>query len=90
MTLPRKALCSFVVACLVALVLACGGDKGDSCSEEGKVLGECDEGFVCGRKNNDQTGELVCLTQCTSAASCTASEDCYGVANTNLRGCRPR
>ena len=85
----RKALVLSFVALFIALV-ACGGDKGDSCDEEGKVIGECDEGFVCGRANNDQTGELVCLTRCDTQLNCSASEDCYVVGKTNLKGCRPK
>jgi hypothetical protein len=91
----RKVLasCCVVGSCLagfVAFAGACGGDKGDSCSDEGEVIGECDDGFVCGRKNNDQTGELVCLTRCDTQLNCLASEDCYGVAGTSLKGCRPK
>lgn len=85
----RKVLVSLLVACFVALV-ACGGGKGDSCSDEGEVVGECDEGFVCGRENNDQSGELVCLTQCQTQAQCEVDEDCYPVGKTNLRGCRKK
>jgi len=85
----RKPLCAFFVGSFIALV-ACGGGKGDSCDEEGKVIGECDEGFVCGRQNNDQTGELVCLQQCNTPVNCGADEDCYGVANTSLKGCRKK
>lgn len=85
----RKVLVSFLVVSFIALV-ACGGGKGDSCDEEGKVLGECDDGFVCGRANKDQTGDLVCLTRCQTQAECGANEDCYGVGKTNLKGCRTK
>ena len=87
----RRALCVlFVGSLLLCIASACGGDKGDSCSDEGKVIGECDEGFVCGRKNNDQTGDLVCLTQCNTVVNCLENEDCYSVGNTSLKGCRPK
>jgi hypothetical protein len=84
----RNALAVVVVALLV--FAACGGDKGDACSDEGEVIGECDEGFVCGRARNDGTGELVCLTQCTTQNECLPTEDCYGVGRTSLKGCRPK
>jgi hypothetical protein len=85
----RKALVVSFVASFVALV-ACGGGKGDSCDEEGKSGGECDEGFVCGKAKNESTGELVCLTQCSTQLNCAANEDCLGVGKTSLKGCRPR
>ena len=85
----RKALILFLVGSFVALV-ACGGGKGDSCDEEGKVGGECDEGFVCGKSKDEKTGELVCLTQCDTQVNCAANEDCLGVGGTSLKGCRAR
>ena len=71
----RKALVLFFVASFVALV-ACGGGKGDSCDEEGKVGGECDDGLVCGKSKIDSTGELVCLKQCVTQLDCGANEEC--------------
>ncbi|MBX3202657.1 MAG: hypothetical protein KF894_31315 [Labilithrix sp.] len=85
----RKALVSFFVGSFVVLV-ACGGGQGDSCDEEGKVAGECDDGLVCGKAKNDGTGDLICLKQCHTQGDCGAGEDCDGVANSSLKGCRPR
>ena len=85
----RKALVMMFVASLVGLV-ACSGGKGDSCDEEGKVGGECDEGLVCGRAKSDGTGDLICLKQCVTPMDCGANEDCNGVSKTSLKGCRPR
>ncbi len=76
---------AFVV---VATLFACGGsDVGDECGEEGKADSECVDGAVCGK---DKTGRLLCLTQCTTDLGCKAGEQCNGVANTNLKGCRPK
>ena len=86
----RKAAVLFFVGSFVVLVAsACGGGKGDSCDEEGKVGGECDEGFVCG-KAKENGGELICLTQCNTQMNCAASEECAGGGRTSLKGCRPR
>lgn len=84
----RKAIVSFFVLSLISIV-ACGGDVGDSCDEEGKVGGECDDGNVCG-KAKASGGDLVCLKQCTNAADCGAGEECNGVSKTSLKGCQPR
>lgn len=84
----RKALVLFFVGSFVLLV-ACGGGKGDSCDEEGKVGGECDEGFVCGHSKDEKTGDLVCLTQCDTQLNCGANENCTGIGGTSLKGCRP-
>ncbi|MBX3205031.1 MAG: hypothetical protein KF764_08170 [Labilithrix sp.] len=85
----RKAFVVFFVGSFVALV-ACGGGKGDSCDEEGRVGGECDEGLVCGKAKNDNSGELICLKQCNTQVDCGGGEDCNGVGKTSLKGCRPR
>jgi hypothetical protein len=84
----RKALSLFFVVSFVT-VIACGGSKGDSCDGEGKVGGECDEGFVCGKSKSEGEGELICLTQCDTQVNCAANEDCNGVGKTSLKGCRP-
>lgn len=76
---------AFVV---VATLIACGGsDVGDECGEEGKADSECVDGAVCGK---DKAGRLICLTQCTTDLGCQAGEQCNGIANTNLKGCRPK
>jgi hypothetical protein len=85
----RKALVVFFVAAFVGVV-ACGGSKGDSCDEEGKVQGECDEGLVCAHSKDETTGSLECLTQCDTQINCQAGENCVGVGNTSLKACRPR
>lgn len=78
-----------IAASLVTFaVIACGGsDVGDECGEEGKADAECVDGAVCGK---DKTGKLVCQTQCTTDLGCQAGEQCNGIANTNLKGCRPK
>lgn len=83
----RKASALFFIGSFV-LLLACGGGKGDSCDEEGKVGGECDEGFVCGKSKGEETGDLICLTQCTTPLSCGANETCEAIGKTSLKGCR--
>lgn len=85
----RNAFITALVLSFITLV-ACGGGKGDSCDEEGKVGGECDDGFVCGKSKADGTGDLICLTRCDTALNCSAGEDCNGVGKTSLKGCRPR
>lgn len=85
----RKAVVVALVASFVGLV-ACSGSEGDSCSEEGKVGGECKEGLVCGHAKIDNTGSLVCLKQCVTVVDCGGDDDCVGVGNTSLKGCRPR
>jgi len=84
----RKALVLSLVGSFVLLV-ACGGGEGDSCDEEGKVGGECDKGYVCGHAKDEKNGELVCLTQCDTQLNCGPNEQCTGIANTSLKGCRP-
>ena len=74
---------------VVVGVVACSGDLGESCDEEGKVSGECSDDLVCGKKQAD-SADLVCLKQCSSAADCSGTEDCLGVANSSLKGCRTR
>jgi hypothetical protein len=85
----RKALVIALVASFVGLV-ACSGSEGDSCDEEGKVGGECDDGLVCGHSKIDDSGALTCLKQCVTQLDCGANEECNGVGKTSLKGCRPR
>lgn len=74
---------------VVGSVVACGGgDIGESCDEEGKVKGECDDDAVCGREKSQSEGSLVCLKQCTQPGDCGSGEQCAAVNGTNLRGCR--
>ena len=77
------------LAFLLASIVACGeGSRGESCEEEGKVDGECDDGLVCGKKS-DTSSDLACLKQCTQQGDCASGEGCNGVAGTSLKGCRP-
>jgi len=86
----RKAWFLAFSAMFVGLVAACSdADLGESCEEEGKVSGECDEGLVCGKKTNED-GTLVCLKQCSSQAECTATQECNGVGATSLKACREK
>jgi len=76
---------------LTMLVVACGdSDIGESCEEEGRVDGECVASSVCGKSEGTSTGSLVCLRQCATQAECGAGEDCNGIANTSLKGCRAK
>ncbi len=84
----RKALILMMVASLVGVV-ACTGDVGDSCDDEGESGNECDEGLVCGKKK-ETGGSLVCLKQCFSPTDCGAGEECTGVGKTSLKACRAR
>jgi hypothetical protein len=72
---------------LVSPFAGCEGSVGDDCDEEGKVDGECEDNAVCGKSKNDA---LVCLKQCLTQADCAQTEDCNGVAGSNIKGCRPR
>ena len=80
-------LLGFVV--VLVSVAACGGsDIGQSCDEEGKVMGECVDGAVCGHQKNMTEGDLVCLKQCTQPGDCGSNEECNSVGSTSLRACR--
>jgi hypothetical protein len=70
-----------------ATVAACGSGVGDACNEEGKIENQCPSDAICGK--NDK-GQLVCLQQCTDGAQCPAGEECNGVSNTKIKGCRPK
>jgi hypothetical protein len=84
----RKGTVISTVLVLVLAIAACGGgDVGDSCDAEGKADSECADGAVCGK---DNAGALICLKQCTTQAECGAGEECNGISNTNLKGCRPK
>jgi hypothetical protein len=88
-----RAMRKLVVFLSVALLLigttaACEGDEGDECSKEGVVDGQCDDGLVCGKKKN--SNDLACLKQCTNPGDCPGNQECNGVANTSLKGCRPK
>lgn len=85
----RKAL-SLVFVTLVVTLIACGGGKGDECDDEGKVGGECDDGFVCGRAKSETEGDMICLTRCDTGLNCGANEMCNPVGKTSLKGCRPK
>lgn len=74
----------------VGLLVACGdAAQGESCDESGVVDGECEEGLVCGKKQDDNA-DLVCLKQCSATTDCGPTEDCLGVSGSSLKGCRPR
>jgi hypothetical protein len=84
----RKVV-TLLASIVVFGIVACGkGDIGEDCNHEGRASGECVDGAVCGRKTTPTEGNLVCLKQCTSPASCGANEECGAVGFTDLRGCR--
>ena len=86
----RKAWFLVFSMVFVALVVACGdAAQGESCDESGVVDGECEEGLVCGKKQDD-SADLICLKQCSTTTECGHNEDCLGVAGSSLKGCRPR
>ena len=78
-----------VLLVLGALVACSDSDVGESCDEEGRVGGQCVDGAVCG-KSAGNSGDLVCLAQCTNPGQCAGDEDCNGVAGTSLKGCRKK
>ncbi len=84
-----RKLVTFLGTLLVLGIVACGrGDIGEGCEEEGKVGSECVDGAVCGKKEGNASGSLVCLKQCSSPADCGAGETCGTIAATSLKGCR--
>lgn len=86
----RKAWFVAFSMVFVGLVVACGdGEQGESCDESGVVGGECEEGLVCGKKQDD-SADLICLKQCSATTECGAGEDCLGVSGSSLKACRPR
>jgi hypothetical protein len=86
----RKAWFLVFSMVFVGLVMACSdAAQGESCEESGVVDGECEEGLVCGKKQDDSS-ELFCLKQCSATTDCGQNEDCLGVAGSSLKGCRPR
>lgn len=70
----------------LASLVACTGELGEGCDEEGRVSGECDEGLVCGRQTN--ATELTCLKQCNAQTDCGEGEVCSGVGQGSLTACR--
>ncbi|WP_437681518.1 hypothetical protein [Sorangium sp. So ce131] len=67
----------------------CGGEAalGEACEEEG-ADGECEDGAVCGKP--DDSAALQCLKTCVEQTDCLATEECNGIAGSNLKGCRPK
>jgi hypothetical protein len=87
----RKVGTFLAVLLILGTVVACGdGDIGEDCDEEGVVGGECVDGAVCGKRDSQTAGGLVCLKQCTTQADCGSGEDCNGVGSTSLKGCRAK
>jgi hypothetical protein len=86
----RKAWFLLFSVIFVGLLVACSdAAQGEACDESGVVDGECEEGLVCGKKQDD-SADLVCLKQCSTTTECGQNEDCLGVAGSSLKGCRPR
>lgn len=71
----------------LVIVTACGSSIGDACNEEGKIEGQCPSNAICGKT---KAGTLLCLQQCADGAQCPSGEECNGVSQTNLKGCRPK
>jgi hypothetical protein len=86
----RKAWFLLFSVVFAFLLVACSdAAQGEACEESGVVDGECEEGTVCGKKQDD-SADLVCLKQCSTTTECGPSEDCLGVSGSSLKGCRPR
>lgn len=86
----RKAWFLVSSVIFVALVVGCSdGEQGESCDESGVIAGQCEEGLVCGKKQDD-SADLVCLKQCFATTDCGQNEDCLGVAGSSHNACRPR
>jgi hypothetical protein len=78
-----------VVGLIVGLVTACAGaGKGESCSDEGRVGGDCKEGLLCAHSKADDTSSLVCLQPCDSQTNCATNETCSGERGRDLQACR--
>jgi hypothetical protein len=87
----RSLITSILALSFVTVVaVACDGSRGDSCDEEGKVGGECDDGLVCAKSHADNSGDLVCVSQCNTDADCRSGEGCYAVKSTSIKGCKSR
>jgi hypothetical protein len=86
----RKVVAFFSVLLLLTTVVACDSALGESCEEEGRVDGECDDGTVCGKQSAATDSSLVCLKQCSSQADCNATEECAVVPASSLKGCRTK
>ena len=82
-----RKLVLLLLSVLFIGVVACGGEAGEPCDEEGIVDGECDEGLVCGRKTSTG-GDLVCLKQCSAQTDCGTKEAFLGVGQSSLKACR--
>jgi len=61
---------------------------GEECGEEGATESECEEGAICGKRDDSEAAE--CLKICTEQADCAADEECNGVSNSSVKGCRPK
>ena len=90
----RKTFSLLLIA-FIGVVACGGGEKGDSCDEEGRASG-CDDGLVCAKERRD-SGDLVCLKSCVGQEDCAESESCNGIpgSNPNVPGgagkvCQPR
>jgi hypothetical protein len=78
----------FVILCAVA---AChGAHEGDSCSDEGRIGGDCKEGLLCARSKPDDTSPLVCLVPCDGQQNCAENESCTGDRGRDQQACRPK
>lgn len=72
---------------LIACFTGCGGaaELGEECDASGATQDECEDGGICG---DDGTGVLRCLRICTDQDQCAADEECNGVGDSNIKGCR--
>lgn len=86
-SMRKLGICGFLFVSLFAIV-ACDSSEGESCSDEGRVDGECEEGLVCGKKSG-RSSDLACLKQCQTSGDCPSGQQCNGVGGTSLKGCRP-
>ena len=85
----RAVLVVGVVGVVIALC-ACtgaGAGKGESCSDEGRIDGDCAD-LLCARSKDDDTSPLICLTPCEAQTDCPSGETCSGARGRSLKACR--
>jgi hypothetical protein len=85
----RKCGVLLFLLVLSAVIACAGGSKGESCSNEGKIGGDCKEGLLCSRSQPDGTGPLICLVPCDSQVNCQTGETCNGDRGRDPQACRP-
>jgi hypothetical protein len=86
----RKSFALVLLAATLAGTACASAAQGESCSDEGRVGGDCQKGLMCARKLDNDTSDLVCLKPCDNQTECAATEICSGERGRNQQACRPR